>query len=753
MGTQVSFNNFKAFGPTVQTFSKKPITLIYGPNSVGKSSLLHSQLFLESYKQNKTVDIDKTTFAGDELDFGGFKNIIHKHDLSNKLFYENVYTDKKSISKAFGVLPGNLLNINIDIDTAVRLQFRFIERQMFILDLFENRFLSTDFSLNMIGEKLDENYLESGIKFKYLLQYETLFYMQEMETLAEEFSKFSQPKSSKEVVEDLKERHSIITKQRAQIIKNAQKDYVEDSKLNESNSLSDTDFKEKFMSMIPKMNDTEDDLEKAIIASSHTDASHIFSRLQFFKYIDTIESVKASIELMKNDEGETVVLARIFIDDDELFNFEPVTEKIQINTTHTAIEQFQKIEKKYEPFEKHSSPFDDYSDIHFNFKLMSDIMLKPSRDIQYYGPLRHYPERWEMFSIDEKESKNKEKMEVTSYIIFVSNFMNKVVSIDKKLQKKNNIFIDMFIFVIYAFMFLFMLINYLFSKNFRKLMSPGNTDIEIDNWNAMMPKILHKLRSKKFKSVEIWKILIKSEETRSKINAWLQDSKKMKSHYEVSVVKKPVTYLGIFGRFITKLFKFERKSIFFRQFDDEAGTRKDNQRKKIDSIWNYMEKLIGVRQRFELQLIFKDISKDAEVTPRDMGLGISQALPILISTLSSKNTNIYLEQPELHLHPAVQMELGDEFIRSYHENKNSFMVETHSEHLLLRIMKRMRHTAENKKDRDKSLDLTPDDVCLLYVDEHKGRTFVRELKLDEKGNLLNRWPGGFFDNSYREIFS
>jgi predicted ATPase len=98
------------------------------------------------------------------------------------------------------------------------------------------------------------------------------------------------------------------------------------------------------------------------------------------------------------------------------------------------------------------------------------------------------------------------------------------------------------------------------------------------------------------------------------------------------------------------------------------------------------------------------------------------------------------------------MELADEFIRSVKENDNEFLIETHSEHLLLRIMKRMRQTAEGKIE-DESLKLTPDDVCLLYVDNDEESTNLQELRLSVKGTLLDHWPHGFFEEGYKERFS
>jgi predicted ATPase len=152
------------------------------------------------------------------------------------------------------------------------------------------------------------------------------------------------------------------------------------------------------------------------------------------------------------------------------------------------------------------------------------------------------------------------------------------------------------------------------------------------------------------------------------------------------------------------------------------------------------------------EMTFEDLKNNTQISNRDLGLGISQVLPILISSNAHKNTTIAIEQPELHLHPAVQCEIADEFIRSYKKNHNEFLIETHSEHLLLRIMKRMRHTAEGKIEKDNVLSLTPDDVCLLYVDTDGTNTFINELELDEDGTLLDPWPNGFFEEGHRERF-
>ena len=130
-----------------------------------------------------------------------------------------------------------------------------------------------------------------------------------------------------------------------------------------------------------------------------------------------------------------------------------------------------------------------------------------------------------------------------------------------------------------------------------------------------------------------------------------------------------------------------------------------------------------------------------------------QILPVLVGVYASQKQIIAIEQPEIHLHPAFQADLGDVFIQSaLGEGKNRFLIETHSEHLLLRVMRRMRETSNG--DRPKGVpEVTPKDVCVLFVQPKGTSSAVRHLELDEEGQLLDAWPGGFFEEGYRERFA
>lgn len=155
------------------------------------------------------------------------------------------------------------------------------------------------------------------------------------------------------------------------------------------------------------------------------------------------------------------------------------------------------------------------------------------------------------------------------------------------------------------------------------------------------------------------------------------------------------------------------------------------------------------------ELVLIDKRFNTVVSHRDIGMGISQVLPVLVSAYAYATQIVAIEQPEIHLHPALQAELGDVFIESaLGERKNTFLLETHSEHLILRIMRRMRDTVRGTLPEGLP-PVRPEDVAVLYVDrkDDDSTSVVTELALDEEGQLLDPWPGGFFEEGYNERFA
>lgn len=144
---------------------------------------------------------------------------------------------------------------------------------------------------------------------------------------------------------------------------------------------------------------------------------------------------------------------------------------------------------------------------------------------------------------------------------------------------------------------------------------------------------------------------------------------------------------------------------------------------------------------FEVQLIDTRRKPNIEVGLPDVGFGISQLLPFIVQSLASQRKIISIEQPEVHIHPRLQADLGDllaETIKS--PRNNQFIIETHSEHLVLRLQK----LVSEKK-------LSPDDVSIIYVSRGADGSKVQQLQLDKDGDFIDDWPGGFFPERLREL--
>ncbi len=152
-----------------------------------------------------------------------------------------------------------------------------------------------------------------------------------------------------------------------------------------------------------------------------------------------------------------------------------------------------------------------------------------------------------------------------------------------------------------------------------------------------------------------------------------------------------------------------------------------------------------------IRLFLRD-NHQRELEFEDVGSGIGYVLPVLAS-LAQDDISL-IQQPELHLHPALQSNLGDVVVKSVENKKylRSFtIIETHSEHLLLRVM-RLIKTSLNRND-DVLSPITYDRVSVLYFEPRpNGETIVKRLRLAPDGQLIDRWPGGFFNERFGDIF-
>ncbi len=141
---------------------------------------------------------------------------------------------------------------------------------------------------------------------------------------------------------------------------------------------------------------------------------------------------------------------------------------------------------------------------------------------------------------------------------------------------------------------------------------------------------------------------------------------------------------------------------------------------------------------------------DIELRPHDVGIGISQVVPVIVTALDGSERLLAIEQPELHIHPRLQAEIADLFIEAIHSNNHRFIIETHSEHLILRLLRRIRETEVNKAPANRTL--RTDDLAIYYLKQEDGTSRALEIEVDVKGEFIQPWPDDFFEIDFFERF-
>ncbi|PQZ95470.1 MULTISPECIES: AAA family ATPase [Pseudomonas] len=135
-------------------------------------------------------------------------------------------------------------------------------------------------------------------------------------------------------------------------------------------------------------------------------------------------------------------------------------------------------------------------------------------------------------------------------------------------------------------------------------------------------------------------------------------------------------------------------------------------------------------------LQLRDIRSGVVVGPSDVGFGIGQMLPIIVEGIVREDSVICVEQPEIHLHPRLQAHLADFIIET--SKKNQWIIETHSESLLLRLQTRVYQ------------GLSKDKVSINYVEPTKNGGEILSIPLDDEGDFCREFPDGFFEERIRE---
>ncbi len=150
--------------------------------------------------------------------------------------------------------------------------------------------------------------------------------------------------------------------------------------------------------------------------------------------------------------------------------------------------------------------------------------------------------------------------------------------------------------------------------------------------------------------------------------------------------------------------------------------------------------------RKEYEVLVRTHKGSAEVKLTDVGFGLSQVLPALVQAFyAPAGSVVWMEQPEIHLHPQVQANLADTFICAVNAWENGkprgtqLIIESHSEHLLTRLQRRV---AEGDIDKDK--------VAIYFVSRAGEHAEIEPLQLNDDGEITN-WPDNFFGDEMADV--
>ena len=167
--------------------------------------------------------------------------------------------------------------------------------------------------------------------------------------------------------------------------------------------------------------------------------------------------------------------------------------------------------------------------------------------------------------------------------------------------------------------------------------------------------------------------------------------------------------------------------------------RKDTNRwlKKLEI--PYSEKVKNVENHYEI--IWLPANKKISIFQNHIGLGYPLILPFIVQCLTAKNNIIVVEEPEVHLHPKLQADLGDLIVWSALNNDNQIILETHSEDLLLRVLKKIR-----KKE------INPEFVSANYVLKKGNKpSEIKKIKINSDGQYFTPWKDDIFAERLKEF--
>jgi predicted ATPase len=183
---------------------------------------------------------------------------------------------------------------------------------------------------------------------------------------------------------------------------------------------------------------------------------------------------------------------------------------------------------------------------------------------------------------------------------------------------------------------------------------------------------------------------------------------------------------------------------FYQQANDSFKEIPDQTLHSALQKWFDLMKIPNFEAELNNKIIYLNMEASAYDETRvgiaDVGFGVSQIFPIILEGLRlEKGGTLMLEQPEIHLHPNLQMQMADYFISLALSGKQ-VLVETHSDHVINRLVRRI--------VEDETLNLK-DLVGIYFIKPSENGSVYEEINIDDTKGITN-WPPDFFDQTANE---
>jgi hypothetical protein len=705
---KLQISNFKAFGEKVQTIPLKPITLILGPNSAGKSSVIHSLAFAHEAQRTGNFDVVHTEVGGNSIDLGGFHQFIHKGEV------------QREISLVFQISPeGYRHSVSDYLGGHIRITawiggtkgFRDVALNRFEVHTSHRHSSHSDHSFHFllsVTKDVDGKLRIDSVNG----EHPTLRDLARDEVkrwVADQGFGEDAVEDAEELAEELR-----LANHEVRRLENTRTGYEEER------------AKELGLAKLELERLAFEQGFKKAEGVDESDEESLFSNPRFSKMIET-------------------VFNKIQIDFEGLSPFRVSAELSKPWSIHPRpaepSEAVTAAEKKKAAGWAESSPKDRYQ----------HMRSLRSRVVNAYSEI-----------VTESQQDLRKRRLLLMKDFTESDLRGNSVGLEKGMLRRLE--------------FALMLIQQRLDEGINAFNYLGairhypSRHVVLEDQSEDLPTALGE---------DAWKTLQTDHALRSKVNSWLSD-KRMAMGYEFNLVTsysqdailKGVTAalkdcgedLGVPAEqaIDAERVGYDANEVEWDE-DDSTSYEIDEHGKRFEADpqmlgypsgnWSeYLkEKIWAQRGEVVTKLVLRDLRTDTPVTPRDIGVGVSQLIPILVRALADVHRLIAIEEPESQLHPALGAALGDVFIESaLGPNKNAFLLETHCENLILRVLRRIRQTTDGELP-EHCVPITADDVAVLYVNPTSKGSEVIEIPVTEDGEFAKKFPRGFFSERLEEL--